>query len=383
MSFYVQPDWLGPLPDFLDRTPTAPLTSVELPSGDYMWLVTDYRIARTVLTDARFSRAAAALPGAPKWGSVDPSPSSIVSLEGTAHSRLRRVVAPAFTTGRLARQIPTVERMVGELVTAMDDCRRSADLVAEFTSVLPMAGLATLLGVPSEYRQIVGDAVTALFDITPSAAQRRTSRVGTLLRYVSDLLARKRVLLEEDLLSALVVANDSGVLSDSELTNLVVSLLMAGYQTTADQLSTAVLTLLLDDSLPRTALDEAFVNEVMRRTPATPLSFPRVAVEDVELGGVKVAAGDGLLVSLLHGNHDRRQFTEPDQFRVGRRLTHLAFGHGVHRCLGAPFASLQIKIALTGLFERFPLMRLADSENAVDWNRGLATCGLSRLEVTW
>lgn len=178
-------------------------------------------------------------------------------------------------------------------------------------------------------------------------------------------------------------------MSRPELLTLGLTLLMAGYETTAGQIGLSVLSLLSDrethDELrahPELLPDA--VEEFLRLTPATPLSFPRVAVEPVELNGVTIQAGEAVVVSLLHGNRDTEVFAEPGQLMLrSRDAVHLTFGHGVHRCLGAPLAKLQVQLVLGRLLERFPALRLTPGPDSVVWKDGLATRGLSRLRVEW
>jgi cytochrome P450 len=367
---------LGPLPAFLDVRPDTPVTLVRVPTGDPMWLVTDYALGRMVLSDPRFSRAAAARPEVPKWGAVNPSPNSIMSMDGSAHARLRRIAAAAFTTRRVTEQAPFIERVAGELLDGMATGSR-ADLVAGYTSPLPLTALAALLGVPVADRPRFDASVAALFGMDAGTGTSRAQHELILVDYMSYLVARKREEPRDDVLSVLIRANDGGSLSRAELISFGLALLMAGYETTAGQLSMAVLALLSRDAVAADAWDDAAIDELIRLTPATPMSFPRVATEDVQLAGTSVRAGEAVIVSLLHCNYDENVFGE--QRRDAR---HLTFGHGVHRCLGAPLAQLQIKIALACLWRRFPGLRLA-GDDAVRWRDGLATRGLARLEVEW
>ncbi|WP_225726852.1 MULTISPECIES: cytochrome P450 [unclassified Nocardia] len=366
---------IGPLPEFLAIRPDSPVTPVRLPTGDRVWLVTDYALGRAVLADARFSRAAAARPDAPKLGTVDPSPDSIMSVDGAAHARLRRLAGAAFTTHRVAEQAPFIERIADELLTALADGPRPADLVAGFISPLPMAAMGALLGVPPADRPKFDASVTALFEMSTDDGTKRARHELILVDYVSSLISSKRRDPRDDVLSALIRANDGGTLSHAELINLGLALLMAGYETTVGLLGISVLALLSDAELRVRPLDEATIEELVRLGASTSVSAPRVATEDVELGGTTIAAGAAVVVSLLHCNGLFDETTNP--------TTHLTFGHGLHRCLGAPLARLQLRIALARLLRRFPGLRLADGPDAVRWKAGLATRRLTALSVEW
>ncbi|MEV4743077.1 cytochrome P450 [Streptomyces sp. NPDC049555] len=381
-------DLLGPLPELLHKGDTTAPTRVRTPTGDDLWLVSDYALARTVLTDPRFSRAAAAAPHAPRLNTASPSPSSIMSMDGHDHARLRRVTAAAFTTGKVARLAPMVQEVSDGLLADMAHQGPPADLVTAFAAPLPVAVLGALLGVPPADRPVFDASVEVLFDITASSDEQKARHRLLLVDYMAALIDRKRRSTDDDLLTELIRAHDDGVLSRAELVSLGLALLTAGYETTVGQIALAALAV-LQGVLPASALTdparaEGTVEELLRTTPSTPLSFPRVATEDVDLAGVVVRAGEGVVVSLLHGNRDAAVFADPDAIRPGRTTPHLAFGHGIHRCLGAPLARLQIRTALAGLFTRFPaLTPAATPGEAVVWKDGLVTRGLARLVVTW
>lgn len=387
MVYSLHSDSLGPLPDLLRGRVTSAVKRVRTPTGDEMWLVSDYALGRKVLTDPRFSRAAAARRDAPRLNTASPSPNSIISMDGPEHARLRRITAAAFSTHRVAKLGPFVRQVIDDLLDEMARQGGPVDLVGSFAAPLPVAVLGTLLGVPVADRPIFDASVEVLFDITASSDEQKARHQLHLVDYMSTLIDRKRRGTDRDLLTELIGAQDGGVLSNAELISLGLALLTAGYETTVGQISLSVLAV-LDGVLPRAVLGDesrvaAVVEELLRTTPSTPLSFPRVAVEDVELGGVSIRAGEAVLVSFLHGNHDGKVFEEPESVGYHRVAPHLTFGHGVHRCLGAPLARLQTGTALVRLFERFPRLRLSDEEAAVSWKDGLLTRGLTRLVVVW
>lgn len=388
---------LGPLPDLLaDRHP-APVTAVRSPTGDALWLVTNYDLARQVLADPRLSRAAAAVPGAPALNSVAPSPTSIMSLDGADHARLRRMTMAPFSPRRIGGLRPFIERTADELLDALvsrdgpgKPGEDRIDLVRTYASPLPLIVLCAQLGVPATDLPLFESAVEVLFDLTVSSDVEKLAHQVRLVDYMSELIRRRRASPAEDLLDDLARANDGGQLSDAELIHLALAILMAGYETTAGQIAMSALALLDSDPAgseargrpagtdPTTTAN--LVDELLRLSPATPLTFPRVAVADVELGDVTVRAGEAVLVSILHANRDEQAFDDATRAADERRTTrHLAYGHGPHRCLGAALASLQVEVALERLFARFPQLSLAPG--AVRWKHGLATRGLAGLDV--
>ena len=384
MTHAVAIDRHGPLSNVL-RGASGAVTRVLTPTDHEVWVVGDYRLARQVLTDPRFSRAAAARPDAPTVNTANPAPTSMMSMDGAEHARLRRLVAGAFAPRRMAALEPDIRRRVDELLDGLVTAGPPADLIASFAAPLPIAVISALLGIPAEDRDRVQDWAGVLFDVTASTARDKARRSFALFQYMSRLIERKRAEPADDLLCTLIEAHDAGAVSRTELVDLALAVLTAGYETTVGQLGLSVLAHLLDTAPqgPRrqnvqapvagtAPFDEAAVEEYLRLTPATPMTFPRVAVEDVDLDGVTIRAGEAVVISLLHANVDG-----------GPSTPHLTFGHGVHFCLGAGLARLQLRIALRALLTRLPDLRLADTTDAVGWFGGMATRGLSRLLVTW
>jgi cytochrome P450 len=377
-----------PLPAFMQDGPEE-ITPVVAPTGDTLWLVRGYTLGRTVLTDKRFSRAAAVRPHVPKLTEAEPSPDSIMSMDGAEHARLRRIVAGVFTARRIAGMAPHIRRLADEHLDRMDSAGPPADIVNDLASPLSLTVLCQLLGIPPEDNKKFKDWVEVLFDISSSTPQQKAGRRLELFEYMADLVDRKRSRQDDDLLTSLIAVHDQGELSTRELLSLGLALLTAGYETTIGQIGLMLLSVLSDPdtraSLGTDAgLVPSVVEELLRLTPSTPVSFPRVALEPVGLGGVTISAGEAVIVSLLHANRDETIFSCPSRLLPGERdSTHLTFGHGIHRCLGAPLARLQLQIVLTQLLERFPGVQLAAGPDAVAWKDGLATRGLSRLLVTW
>ncbi|MFI6004237.1 cytochrome P450 [Streptomyces sp. NPDC051366] len=382
------PGRIGPLPSFMahDAEDVVPVIT---PTGDKMWLVRAYALGRSVLTDTRFSRAEAVKPHAPKLNHAQPVPNSMMSMDGAEHTRLRRIVTGAFTTGRVASMTPAIERLADEHLDALAEAGPGSDLVETLAAPLPLAVLCSLLGVPPKDSSRFRDWVEVLFDISASSPEEKSRRGLELVDYMEDLVERKRQQPQDDLLTALIGVHDRGDLTMGELLTLGLTLLMAGYETTVGQIGLSVLSLLsapaaLGELRRNPQLLSPMVEDMLRLTPATPLSFPRVAVEPVRLGSVTVEAGEAVMVSLLHGNRDEEVFAEPERLEpAGHAAVHLTFGHGVHRCLGAPLARLQVRIVLEQLLRRFPALRLGAAPDAVVWKDGLVTRGLSRLLVEW
>ncbi|MGW4113684.1 cytochrome P450 [Actinosynnema sp. NPDC004786] len=381
-------DHLGPLPAFM-APGDGGVIPIVTPVGDKMWLVRDYALGRRLLADQRFSRAEATRPHAPRFNDAQPAADALMSMDGAEHARLRRIVSGAFSTRRVAALTASVERLADDLLDALAAAGPGADLVEGLANPLPMSVLCSMLGVPAEDAPAFRDRVEVLFDISASTPREKSGRRLELVEYMGELIARKRRADDEDLLTDLIAAQDEGRLSPGELLTLGLTLLMAGYETTVGQIALSVLALLSEPGAWENARDrpdllDPLVDDLLRLTPSTPLSFPRVAVEPVQLGAVTVQAGEAVVVSLLHGNRDPGTWARPDRLSPEEHgEVHLTFGHGVHRCLGAPLARLQLRIVLQRLLARFPALRVAPGPESVVWKEGLSIRGLARLRVRW
>ena len=379
---------LGPLPAFL-ASEDGGVVPIVTPMGDKMWLVRDYTLGRRVLADRRFSRAEAVRPHAPRFNDAQPAADAMMSMDGSEHARLRRLVSGTFTTGRVAAMRPDVERLADAQLDRLAAAGPGADLIENLATPLPLAVLCSLLGIPPEDGETFRGWVEVLFDISASTPQEKSRRRLELVDYMDDLIEVKRRGNDDDVLTSLIAAHDRGQLSMGELLTLGLTLLMAGYETTVGQIGLSVLTLLSDPAVHQELRDrpdllERAVEELLRLTPATPMSFPRVALEPVTLGAVTVEAGEAVVVSLLHGNRDVSAFPQPARLcPQGHGAVQMTFGHGVHRCLGAPLARLQLLIVLERLLRRFPGLRLAEGPDSVVWKEGLSIRGLARLRVEW
>ncbi|MHC3475021.1 cytochrome P450 [Streptomyces sp. 7R007] len=309
-------------------------------------------------------------------------------MDGADHARLRRTTAKSFTSHRIAALEPLVQELTDTLLDRMAAAPQPADFISEFAEHLPLTVLCGLLGVPKEDSERFGGWVEVLFDIEADPETQYLRRLE-LVRYMGKLLDAKARSPQDDLLSSLIGEHHRGEMSRSEMLTMGLTLLMAGFQSTIGQLGLTVLSVLSDPEVSWELSAEPdllpfAVEETMRLNPASLISFPRVALESVALGEVTVRAGEAVVVSFLHANRDEKVFHKPEHLVLEDRSPgHIAFGHGPHRCLGAPLATLQLRVTLARLFERFPTLRLADVPEPVVWKEGLATRGLSRLLVTW
>jgi cytochrome P450 len=381
---------VGPLPEAFDIV--APRSGIEratAPNGTGFWLVSDYKLARQVLADRRFCRSDAAGRSAPNITSNKPAPNAIISLEGAEHARIRRLVASAFTERRVAELAPFVTRSAEDLLDVLLAQPIPADFVSHVSSPLPFTVLCHLLGVPPEDRAVFGSWVNVLFRLEGSDDDTRQQSIA-LVRYMTRLIAAKRRAPAADLISQLIrSAEREGSVTNNEIVTLCLSLLMAGFDTTVDQITLCVLTLLLDPPLLKNLFNNPQLipratDELMRVNPATYMTFPRMAAERVCVGDAVIEPGQLVAVSIIASNRDLATFNLADEVTLdGSTPGHLTFGHGVHRCLGAPLASLQITTLLTVLARRLPQLRLAEDPASLTWKTGMATRGLRQMHVTW
>jgi cytochrome P450 len=368
-----------------------PLARVQLPYGEEGWLLTRYDDVRIALGDPRFSLAEAVVRDTPRLGPQRMG-AILTDLDPPEHTRLRRLLAHAFTVRRVEALRAGAERLANELVDDLEKARPPADLLTALAIPLPGLLVCELLGVPYEDRDHFRDLAAAFMSVTALTDEEKLARLGELAGYLAGLAADRREHQEDDLISALVVAQEGGDrLTEDELVQLTVLLLGAGYDSTACQIVNSVHALLrFPDQLAllrsRPELMPGAVEELLRWVPAQEAAdiLPRYALEDVELSGGTVRAGEPVLLAKHAANRDPRRFPDPDRLDVTRNAKgHLAFGHGPHHCIGAQLARMDIQVALTALLNRLPGLRSAVPDEEIEWRAGMAMRGPVALPVTW
>ncbi|MFG2007224.1 cytochrome P450 [Spirillospora sp. NPDC048911] len=365
----------------------APVARVRLADGTDGWLVTGWAEARQVLADPAFSRARAV--GRPR-GALRRE-TFLTDMDPPEHTRVRRQAVRAFTHRRVRELRPRVEEITDWLLDRMELDGAPADLVERLALPLPVTVICELLGVPPADRFRFQGWSDAFLSVSAYAAADVAAAQESLDAYLGELIARRRAAPADDLLSALVHAHDEdGELTSTELIDLGIGLLIAGYETTAGQITNLAYTLLTrrDDWLRlagRPDLLPGAIEELLRFVPlGSDTGMPRVATRDIELGGVLICEGDTVLVARAAANRDERVFPDGETLVLDRAENpHLAFGHGIHHCLGAHLARLELQVALGALLARFPTLRVAVPEPELRWKQGLSVRGLHRLPVTW
>jgi len=384
---------LAPHPLLDELLRDQPVSRVRLPFGNDAWLVTRHADVKLVLADPRFSRSAAIRDDIARATPRIPLPSSILSMDPPDHTRLRRLLVKAFTGRRIESLRPRAIAITEGLLDRIGESERPVDLVENLCLPLPVTLICELFGVPAEAQNDFRQWSEAFVSSTRLTAQEVGQAHENLRGYLAGLVAERRIHpgQGDDLLAALLAARDEGDrLSEDELVTFGVTLLVAGHETTAGQLSNFIYLLLTHpDHAERLRADPALipaaVEEMLRYVPiVASAGFARVALEDVELSGVMIQAGDAVLVSEPAANRDAAVFENPGQLDLNRELNpHLAFGHGAHHCLGAPLARMELRVALELLLTRFPTLRLAVDPAQVPWKDRSLAHGVQGLPVTW
>ncbi|TCO53579.1 cytochrome P450 [Actinocrispum wychmicini] len=375
-------------PRYEDLRERDPLCRVRLPYGGDAWLVTRHEDVRTVMVDPRFSRAAG-------LGRDEPRVTEYIQTRGLMDldppnlTRLRRLVAGAFTARRVERLRTRALAVATELADRIVAKGSPADLVADFGLPLPVIMICELLGVPAADRTDFELWARAFLSTAEMTQAERDAHTGAAMVYMDELVHQRRAEPTDDLLGALVVARDGhGKLTEEELLFLAAGLLAAGYETTATQIPNFVHTLLTHPKQlallrERPQLLPSAVEELMRFVPLTAtVGIPRWAVADVQLSGGTIQAGDPVYADRNSANRDPRVFRRPDELDITRQPNpHVGFGYGIHHCLGAQLARLELQVALSVLLDRLPDLRFAVPEDELSWRTGHALRGLDALPV--
>lgn len=375
------------------RDPSAkePLTRLRFTDGRLGWLATGYSTARAVLTDPRFgARGENGHPAVPRAVTLAEFPAAPpgtpVRPENLEHQRYRTLLAAQFTAHRIRRLTERTEKATVELLDAMERAGSPADLLAHYALPLPALLICELLGVPHADRERFGHDA-AVWSGHGTSAEEITAAFASLGAYLHRLVELKRARPGDDVLSGLIDADPA--LTDEELAALAFLLLLAGHETTAHQLGLGVFALLGDPAQLAAlradrSLTDGAVEELLRYLSVVHHGPTRAARQDADVCGTTVRAGEVVVVSLAAANRDPGRFTDPERLDVTRDATgHLAFGHGIHRCLGGQLARIALRAGLTALFDRFPGLRLAVPAGEVPLRHDAQVHGVLRLPVAW
>jgi cytochrome P450 len=387
-----------PFPLFEEVRRRGAVQPVTLADGHEAWLVVRHAEARAALNDPRLSKdmhAALEASGVVAEGLPGPAfARHMLAVDPPHHTRLRRLVAGAFSLRRIEALEGRVQAMVDGLLDAIEERGPDAvvDLVASFAFPLPFTVICELLGIPEEGRAGFGRSLVAMLVPTPTPEEYAKAKAASdeVVAFLHQLVADKRRNPDDALVSGLISARDGeDQLTEQELLSTIFQLIIAGHDTTSSLIGNGVVALLTHpDQLARLRAEPDLmanaVEELIRFDAPVPHSTFRYAVEPIELGGVTIPAGAQVIINLASANRDEAQFPDPSTLDIGSSdARHLGFGHGIHFCLGAPLARMEGRLALGELLRRFPDLRLAVPVEDLRWGHGdgLVLRGLTTLPV--
>lgn len=383
----------SPGPEVRELMAKCPVNQVRLPDDSTAWLVTGFAEAREVMIDQRYSRALVFAPGRQVYGVEATLSDALIAMDPPEHTRLRKLVAAAFTDKRVQALRPRVAQIVDGLIDAMLAGSRPADLSRSFSLMVPASVICALLGVPVTDVERFHEWSNAIFADWSRSREEIGEAYAAMSHYMSELITQKRKSSQDDLISVLIDARDSGdKLSEAELVDFCIQLLAAGHETTANSINMSFVALCQHpDELARLRADPglipAAVEELLRYVIISGSGFiplARITREEVRLGGVTIPAGETVLPSFNVANRDPAAFDHPDRLDVGRvPKAHLGFGAGAHHCLGAQLARMELQEAFRGLLERLPGLRMTRPMSELEFREGQAIASMRELLVTW
>ncbi|GGS43834.1 cytochrome P450 [Streptomyces violaceus] len=377
-----------PPPELLDARRNGPISRFTFPGGKLGWLITGYDLVRSVLEDSRFSARKELLlhPTIDITGvEVEPAaPGEFLLTDDPQHSRYRKLLAGKFTVRRMRMITERVEQIAADCLDAMEKAGPPVDLVTAYAKPIPAIVICELLGVPYEDRARFQDHI-ALFLSGETSDEDLIAAITATYAYIEELVAAKRANPANDVISDLLNTD----LTDEELRGIGLVLLSAGLDSATNVLALGTFALLRNPAQLAAlradpGLADSAVEELLRYV-SVGKTFMRTALEDVELGGQTIEAGTTVVLSYNTANRDPERFPDPHVLDLGRSDGgNLAFGHGVHMCLGSQLARIELRVAFTALVNRFPTLRLAVPADEIPLRPETADVhGVKSLPVTW
>jgi cytochrome P450 len=376
---------LDPVAELGRRRAAEPVSRLRLPLGIRAWLVTGYDEVRQVLGSVDgFSNDFGRLAGSTGLA-AQLDPGGLGFTDPPDHTRLRRLLTPEFTMRRLSRLAPRIESIIEGRLDVMAGQTGPVDLWQTFALPIPALTICELLGVPYEDRAEFQALSTARFDMA-GGSDTSLGAMSQSVDYLLSLIARLRTTPGDGLLSALIQEHGSDI-DDLELAGLADGVLTGGLETSASMLALGALVLMdrpeTAEAVRHGAGIDGFVEELLRYLTVVQVAFPRFAVRDVDLGGVRIAEGDVVVCHLSAANRDEVLGAAMDVFDPGRVAAHphMAFGHGIHRCVGSELARMELRAAYPALLRRFPRMRPAGGEASRPFRDTSIVYGVEALPV--
>ncbi|QVQ53779.1 cytochrome P450 [Spiractinospora alimapuensis] len=382
----------SPPPEYDRLRSEEPVAKVRLPTGGVAWIVTRYEDVRTVLSSPSFS-ADGTRPGFPTFFPGQEQflrRPPFIRMDPPRHSYYRRMLIQEFTHKRVKTMRPGIQATVDRLVDEMLAAAPPVDLVEAFALPLPSLVICQLLGVPYEDHAFFQSRSRTVAS-GGSSPEQSGSALGELRAYMDELITRKQRQPGDDLLSTLVTERlePAGDLARGDLVMMCLMLLSAGHETTSNMISLGVVTLLEHpEQLAALHADPDLlpgaIEELLRYLSIADSITTRIAAEDTQLGDTVIRAGEGIIALLAAADWDPETFPDPGRFDVHRATRHhVAFGYGVHQCLGQNLARLELEVAFSSLFSRIPTLRVAAPTDELAYKHGALLYGLHALPVTW
>jgi cytochrome P450 len=394
LPVHMQRDGFDPAPEMSEIRDGKGIERIRTAFGIDAWLVTRFADVREVLSDpVRFSNARVGSkerrpPGLPPMSEEEFArlrAGNLLSFDPPEHTRLRRLLTPEFTVRRMRRLEPRIREIVDEHLHAMERKGPPADLVADFALPVPSLVICELLGVPYGDRAEFQERTGKQLDLSVPMEER--FRLGRESRaYMARLVAGAQADPGEDMLGMLVREHGDDVTTD-ELIGIASLLLIAGHETTANMLGLGTLALLRHPDQLAIVRDQpervdAAVEELLRWLSIVHSGMGKITTTEVEIAGQRIAAGEYVVCALPAANRDPALREDPDRLDVTRgAVGHVAFGHGIHHCLGAPLARMEMRIAFPALLRRFPGLRSVS--DLAEFRSFHVIYGLTALQVTW
>jgi cytochrome P450 len=380
-----------PPPEYAKARGAGPVTAVRLWNGDQAYLVTTHKEARQVLSSSAMSSD----PSRPGFPSVNATAEAskkgqkfLSRMDAPRHDEQRRILARDFAVGEIERLAPYVEQMVDDLLDRMEQRGGPVDLVQDFAVVIPSRLIFKLLNFPEADAQFFRDRVITAFnhDIPPESA---TGALLDILDYCGRIVTERETAPAGDLVSRLILNHvRRDMLTHEELKYMLLMLLLGGFDTTSNMISIGTLALLENpEQLEALTADPSLINgaveEMLRYLSIAHTVGMRLAVDDLDVAGHHILAGAAVLAPVAAANRDPLAFPDPDKLDIRRNARgHLAFGFGIHQCLGQPMARMELRIVFSKLFQRFPTLRLAVPKQDLVF-RDSNAYSIKALPVTW
>jgi len=388
----------NPFPAFARLRSSDPIHQINLSDGQSTWLITSYKDADAVLRDERFVKdrlkhmlSAEERAAHPPIPVTDLMSQIMLNFDPPDHTRLRSLINLSFTPRLVEQWRGRIQEITDELIDEVEG-KGSMDVIDQFAFPLPIRVISEMLGVPAEdsakfraWSNVIAEAIG-----DPLALQQASEQFQAFRAYLLALIESKRQVPEASLLSRLIQAEAEGDrLSEGELVSMVFLLIIAGHETTVNLIGNGLLALLehpdqMELLKQQPTLIKTAIEEFLRYRGSLMLATPRWAREDVAFGGTLIRRGDQVMVALVAANRDGQEFAEPDTLDITRQENrHLAFGKGIHYCVGAPLARLEGQIAIGTLLRRLPKLQLQVDQKALIWRPGSMILGLHHLPVVF